>query len=322
MRTATVRLPALLLILVAGIIAVTNTVYVGNNTTYRLEDRRLMLHQAILHNERPPGGWKKPGANTTNIRILAVYLAQAMADVGKIDVLRAYRIIDAASIFLTLVLLGIYLRRWFPPATCAVGVLFIGAILPLTYGNHYFHPWDRPSLLLWLLTMWAIREDKPYLALVPLVLAVATKWDAVALPALYFMAWALRDNLVRVTFRTALLFAVGFSVYAGLRIVLPGGFLEKDALAIVASNFHDMLVFNVAHAPALAFTVPIILAIYGFRQSDHFARASALFGVLLFLPLLTGAVFREVRAEMMILVALLPTALTGFSRIAAPGDQR
>ena len=309
------RMMLLLLILLAGIVAVTETLFVGNSTVYQDEARRLALHHAILANEPPTDGWGPPGANTTNIRVMAVYLADAISRVGGVEVLKAYKAIDASSIFLVLVALGIYLRRWFPPPICALGVLFVGSVLPLTYAHHYFHPWDRPSLLLWLLTMWAIRENRPYLALFPLVLAVATKWDAVVLPGLYFMAWRLRENLIAVSIRTALMFAAAIGTYAALRIALPGGFIEKDTIAIVSANFHDLLSLNFAHPTLLVFALPAVLTVIGFRHADHFSKASVVFGLLLFLPLVTGAVFREVRAEMMILIALLPAALAGFCRM-------
>ena len=170
-------------------------------------------------------------------------------------------------------------------------------------------------MLLWPLTIWAIREDRVLLAIIPLVLAVATKWDAVVLPGLYLLAWATAESWKPVAAKTALMIAASLGVYAILRSALPGGFAEKDAIGILAANLRDLWSLNITHPPVLAFAIPAVLMILGFRHPDRFVKASAAFGLMLFLPLATGAVFREVRAEMIVLIAILPAALFGFAQL-------
>ena len=147
-----------------------------------------------------------------------------------------------------------------------------------------------------------------------LVAAVATKWDAVVLPGLYVLAWATSENWRSVIGKAAVLFAVSISTYALLRLLLPGGFAEKDLMEILLFNLKDILVRHITYPPVLAFTLPVILLFIGIWRADRYSRASAVFGLLIFLPLFLGTVFREVRAEMIVLIAILPAALHGITR--------
>ena len=86
-----------------------------------------------------------------------------------------------------------------PDTYCLIGVLYFSAIMPMTYYHHYFHPWDRIQLVLWLLLFYLVRERKP-LAIAPvLALSMTVKFDTLVVPGFYWLAHVSRERWVRVT---------------------------------------------------------------------------------------------------------------------------
>jgi hypothetical protein len=75
---------------------------------------------------------------------------------------------------------------------------------------------------------------------------------------------------------------------------------------------------NLGYPPLLVFALPVLLTAVGMRWSGRFLRASAVFGLALFIPIALGSHFAEVRAHMMILVLLLPCALVGLETLLWP----
>jgi len=302
------------LALLCGVITLVVQHYVGDLTIYRADAAatRLTMHEAILSNTPPPGGgWGAVGANATNVRVLVVYAAEALAAAAGASPLAAYKLIDVASLFATLLLLFAFLRRWFDDEYCLIAVLFTGCVLPLTLLLHVFHPWDRPSALVWLLMLFALRDDRPVALAALLVVAVAIKYDAVVLPGLYFLCRVSAANWRRTAAATAALFVVSFGTYAALRLALPGGFEERDIVSQMLKNLNQIIDLRNPHPSLLGFALPLLLAAVGFRASDRFMRAAAAFGVLMFLPFFLSTNFNEFRAHMPMFILLLPAALAG-----------
>ena len=67
--------------------------------------------------------------------------------------------------------------------------------------------------------------------------------------------------------------------------------------------------------PTLAFGLPIVLAILGYKSSDQFIRASVWFARMITVILIAASNFEEVRAEQMLIPLLAPAALYGLRRI-------
>ena len=308
------------LLALSAAITLTMQVWVGGSTVYSPEiaERRERLHEIILHNRaQTPEEIITLGANTTNIRVGAVYLAEGIHQVTGMDVLRAYRLIDTVALFAALPLVFWLYRRGTSREHALLTMLYVGAILPLTYYLFYFHPWDRPMLVLWILMIACVRFDRPLVLAAVLVVSMVVKFDALFLPGLYFMVYARRDNLVSVAARTAGLFAVTFGTYTTLRMIFPGGAAVGDTLWQIRTNFEHMAEFGLGYPPMLGLGIPVLLAIIGWRHADRFARASVVFAAGLACIYFVNSNFVELRAEMPLLLLVIPAALAGL-RVLLP----
>jgi hypothetical protein len=318
-----------LAIALAGIIAVILQAWIGPLTIYHgdLGEKREIMHDAILANEPPPGGWHAIGANGINIRVVAPGLAELAHRVTNISVSRIYRIVDTIALFSVLLLLLPFLRRWLPPEYCVIGVLYVGVCLVLTYFLHFFHPEDRLSLLAWISLLLLLRDGRMVLFTVGMLIGIAIKWDMVLAPALYWLNTVTRTSWRRPTAVTVLLFAISFGMVGLLRIVIfPGGFDKYDELGIVSQVIHQivynlgvMLDHHIAYPPLLVFALPAILAVRGLREAPRFVIASFAFGILLAVPFFILSNFIEVRAQMASLVMIAPAALLGLENLLAKG---
>ena len=89
-----------LLVLAAASLTLALQKWVGDVTLYNpaLRQSQLVLHQAILSNRLPPEyeSWSELGANGTNVRIGAVYVAEALQRLTHLDLFQVYRAIDTA----------------------------------------------------------------------------------------------------------------------------------------------------------------------------------------------------------------------------------
>jgi hypothetical protein len=306
-----------LLLILAGVLTVTQQRWVGYYTIYdhALAEKRLALHNAILHNEPPLGKtWREIGANRTNIRILAPYLAEGAHLATGIPVLKVYALLDTVTLFSIFLVLFAYLSAWLPPSFALVGLLYFAFVSTLTYHLHYFQPWDRLSLLCWLVGTILIRDNRLIALLVLLPIAITVKWDIIALPGLYWLAYWSRGSHRSVMLRTLALAGVSVVTVFVLTRAFPGG-VEVLEAGTLSRNWSVLVALHLGYPPLLAFGLPLLLAAFGLGSAPRFLRASGLFAVALFVPLVLNSNFAEVRAHMMILVLLLPTALIGLARL-------
>jgi hypothetical protein len=226
-----------------------------------------------------------------------------------------YVLLDTAFIFAALVGLFFYLRKWLPDTYCLIGLLYFAAMLPLSYFLHYFHPYDRLQLALWILLLYLIREQRTFLFGIVLAVSIVVKFDTMLLPALYCAAHVTRQNWRRILSQTAALFAIAFAVYAVLVTLFPAGaddpprFHYWTAWHLVQQNVHDILRMNIATPPLLVHAIPLVLACVQLWGRPRFLQASTGFAILLLGFYFLFSLFVEVRAQLMILVLLLPAAL-------------
>lgn len=307
--------------LIAVLFALVSTLvlqeWVGEATLYAdgLAGKRLDLHRAILENEPPGGGaWSDTGAKGTQLRVATVYLAEGISRLGP-SVLDAYRVIDTVSLFAALLLLMLFLRGFTDRRGTALATLYVVAVLPLTYLLHYFHPWDRPSLVLWLGFLILLRRCRIGWAVLLLVISVPVKFDTLFLPLL--VGWVLleRTSRARALLVTAVLLALMWGEFAVLRAWLGDGWESRAIADYLAMNLKALARWHVAHPVVLAFALPLGLAARGWRGADRFARGCALLAVLYLGIYFVRATFAEVRALVPMLVLLLPAALTGLREL-------
>jgi hypothetical protein len=307
----------LLLVGFISAVVLANQFWVGSTTIYdpQRSERRIQMHESILHNQPPPGAesWDAIGANGTNIRILTVYLVEAVHRSVGLSVPRVYWMVETASLFLFLLTLFFYLRWWFDPPVAALGLAYVGMMLPLTYFFHFFHPWDKPSWFVWVVLLLLLRSERLGAFAAVLFVSILIKFDTVVLPALYWLSFAARGKMVRTTLITAALLVLSFGTYWALSALIPGGAVPRSAGRLALDNLRVMADLKVSYPPLLMFAVPIATGIAGWRRVDRFSRATFGFGLGLLLLYFLQTHFVEVRAEIPLLVLMLPCALGGVS---------
>jgi hypothetical protein len=312
------RLPALLLALYAAILAYTHITYVGDLTLYSgaQETARAAAHDALVHNQSPVQGWNAIGGDGINIRIAVPYAVEAAHRYTGVAVGTLYKATDLLALWVTLLLLFVYLRRWFEPTLSLLAITFVAALLPLTFAFHYYHPWDRAGLLAWLLALFALRDQRWILFACAMLVAMLIKYDAIVLPILYFLAHARRDNWPRILRETLPAVIVALGSYVLLRALLPGGSEARDIFHHLARNSQMLLGQGLSYPPLLAFLLPAALTIAAWSQLDRFMRSCVLF-VLILVPLMFATTnFEEVRAEQIYLLLLMPATLRGVQRLS------
>jgi len=324
-RAARVARP-ILLVLVAAALTVLLQRWVGDTTIYSRDaaETRVEFHNAILKNKPPRGStWQMTGLNGLNNRVFTVYLAEVVHRSTGLSIGKIYFLIESVALFSIFILLFFFCRRWVSEPYCVIGMLFFGCVAVLTYHLHVFQPWDRLSLLSWMVLIMLIWENHLLLFVLLLPVAMTIKWDVFVLPALYWLTYVSHANWRRVTLVSVGLAAIVIATFAALTTAFPGGFDDKRSIpAQLAHNWGHFTEHRiVAYPPLLAFIVPLVLAAFGVRGADRRVRAAALFGVLL-LPLMAMTMaFEEVRAEMGPFVLVLPAALLGLGRVLADSPE-
>lgn len=249
-----------------------------------------------------------------------MYAAESVHRATGIPVQRVYFWLDTVALFASLMVLYGFLRWWASPAQALAGVLITILILPLTYALHSFHPWDRLSLLIWVALLSLLRAERLLLFALLLVIGMLVKYDLVLLPGLYLLT-RLPDREPRVLVTTAALFLVSIGTYLFIVYAFGAGTGERSIGTQVMHNFEQIRRLKIWYPPLLGFAIPAMLAMAGFSRADRFARGSAGFALLLCIPLFLLSNFAELRAEMPVVVLLLPAGLAGLDRLATGSGQ-
>jgi len=309
----------ILLLVLAAVATLIMQRYVGGETIYAPEvaAQREADHQFILTNRLPPGKtWSSYGLAGTNARAATVYLAEGIHRAFKLSLHHTYFLIDTLALFASLLGLYAFLRLGSTPAFALFGLLYFCLVLPLTYALHVFHPWDRLSVLFWIALLCCLRTDRLGAFAALLVAGILVKYDLVPLPGLYFLVNWRRQNARRITLTTLALFLLSFGTYAALSLHFGSGVGQRTQVwAQITRNLDYLGTTLILYPPLLAFTLPLLLTVIGWRSADRFARAAAVFAGLLVFPLFLATNFGEVRAEIPFLLLLLPCALTGLQSI-------
>jgi hypothetical protein len=317
--------PRVLLVLLCLVLTLGLQYWVGGATIYRTEyiAPRETLHSYIVRNQLPPGQtWMALGAHSLNIRVGAVYLAEAIHRTTRAPVYLVYKALETGFLLLAFLLFFAFIRDGVPRVYAVLALLYFAAITPLTYFLHVFHPWDRPALVTWLVCLILLRSERLLLLTLVLSLGVAIKFDIMVLPVLYFLAFARRENWRRIALRTGGMLAATFATYVALRLAFPGGFdSQRTVIEQIAKNLREFAAIPLFHPPLLALALPLLLGVVGWRSADRFKRASWGLGVALLVPLFLMTNFQELRAEMPVVVLLMPCALAGARVVLEKGRQ-
>ena len=294
--------------------------WVGGATLYAEElwAHREMMHGAILHNQLPDSArtWTTLGANGLNVRLLTVWAAEGLHRLTGMRIERSYLWIETAALLACCLLLYAFLEPYTGWRFALGSLLYWGTVLPLTYLQHRFHPWDKPSIALWLLALICTWRRRWWALGAVLFLGVLTKFDILVFPALVFLAFRKTDPWKDVVLRTAALFALTISTFVFLCWLAPGGFEERSVLGLVKTNLQALRATTFAYPPLLALGPAVLLAGLGYRTADHFARSCVQLAIMVAVLLFLQSHFVEFRAEVPLLILLLPAAWYGLSRIA------
>jgi hypothetical protein len=312
-----------LLVLLMGVASIVEVNFVGDTTIYslKLANSREELHESIVHNHPPAGGWAERGANDAlNIRIAIPYLVEFLHNETGVRVLQLYKGVDLICIWLALIIFFAYLNEHFTAWESALACLYFAAILPLTFAFHFYHPYDRASLVAWLLAIWCARAQRFWEFSAVTILAVLIKYDAIVLPGLYFFGNATPQTWRKYAFRASAIGIILFSIFVGLFLLLSGFYVWIDYVDLTLRNLEMMIWNNLLYPPILAFGLPLVLAILGYKISDQFMRASVWFATMIAAILIVATNFEEVRAEQMLIPLLAPAALCGLRRILGEPD--
>ena len=122
--------------------------------------------------------------NNEQSRLLQFYIPEALHRLG-LSVVHAYILQRWLFILLAFICFHFYLRKWFGAQLAFGGVVFLSAIIPLSYFNDLQE--SQPLLLLaFLLALWAIREHRTVWYAIVLTLGAANNETMLILPAVFF----------------------------------------------------------------------------------------------------------------------------------------
>lgn len=250
-----------------------------------------------------------------------------------LEIVDAYVLQRWLFVFLAFVAFHAYLRRWFDPRGCFLGVALLAALMPLSYFDHLQE--SAPLLLLtFLLGLWAIREGRDGWYAAILALGALNNETVLILPAVYlfvhFEGFDAR-HLSKLWTRTVGTALPAFAVTLAIRWTtrdrpyLGGGQLGnafgRNVEGVVAGLGTSPLDWwNTPYLfPLLLYGALWVFAFQGFSGKPRFLRRASLV-----VPIFVGihvavAVLYEVRQLLPLAFLLIPLALF---TLVPPGARR
>ena len=147
--------------------------------------------------------------NNEQSRLLQFYIPEAFRRLFGLSVIHAYILQRWLFVFLALVCFHVYLRKWFDARLAFAGVMFLAAIMPLSYFNDLQES-SALLLLTFLLGLWAIREHRTGWYMLILTVGAVNNETMLFLPSVFFfynfkeLEWRRLGRLVLVTLGTSL----------------------------------------------------------------------------------------------------------------------
>lgn len=292
--------------------------WIGDQTVYsrQLEAQREAFHFGILENKAPGGAsWAAVGGRTVQKRIGVVYLAEVIRKHTTLSVGKIYKLLDSVFLFVSLLGLFFFLSRWVPDIYCLLGVLYFCAMLPLTYFFQLFHPWDRLQLAIWIGLLFLIADRRFVLLAIGLFISVLVKFDTVLLPFFYFAVHLKKNQWQKTCFESVALLILVFSTYFVLGQIFPDplehdvGFNWSFAFSQLQKNTQTLIGMTMRFPPLLVHALPVFLSLFFLQSKDRFVWTAVAFALGLSAVYIMFSNYEEVRAHMVVLVLVLPSAL-------------
>jgi len=115
------------------------------------------------------------------------------------------------------------------------------------------------------------------------------------------------------------MFVVGFILLIILTKLRPNGFssdfLTASYKTIINGNLLYIKQYGFSYPPFLVFVFPLLGGLLGLKKMELFSKACFIIGVLALPSYFVSSWFHETRAEMPILLLLLPGALEFYQRL-------
>ncbi len=158
--------------------------------------------------------------NNEQSRLLQWMIPEAIHRFLGTSIQNAYLLQRWFFVFLAFVAFHAFLRRWFDDKIAFAGVVFLSAVMPLTYMNYLQE--SAPLLMVtFLLALWAIRDHRPVIYAGILLLGTLNNETMLVLPAVFFFynfegfRWG---HLLKLAGRTIATCLPAYAVAASIRI--------------------------------------------------------------------------------------------------------
>jgi len=260
--------------------------------------------------------------NNEQSRILQFLVPEALHRIFDTSIITSYAIARLAFVFLAFVVFHYFLRKWFSPIASFGGVMILSSALMVSFLIHDLQESAPLLMLLFILGLWAIREEKDGLFCLFMLLGGGmTNETMLVLPLGYFL-YRVRSlkftHLLRTGIRTVLLAAPAFIAQGTLRYInrfqphLGGAFHWPDNIQGIWAEltFPYQAIFNGEFIYLfLVFSIFWILAVIGlFKSPLFFRRVFWITPFFLAANLITGKI-NESRQMIPLGFILIPMAL-------------
>lgn len=279
---------------------------------------RIELHRQIVRADAP---------SPYQYRILIPYVAEGLWYLGK-KILPEHHAFALTYIFINITALFLFiwvgfhlLTEWYHPEYALIGTLFITAVMPITFFDHYFQPWSFWEALFYNMALLMIlRQRWVWLGIIILLAALNRETSLVILPTFVltglaetkFLCWR-KWNWNRLPL-LVLYILLWSTVFISLRLIRPPTPHVETIAQIWQFNIQPQ---NIIHAGInwmlfLGGFWP--LALIGYPRAPSFLKRAA--WVLVFhLPLiLIWGYWREVRMLILYYFVLVGLGLAALPR--------
>ena len=311
--------------LLSLILSITLQIYIGNANIYFSREASgnsywVDQHEGVLRNQLPNGKtWDGIGMNGVNIRIGVVYFADWISKFIRWPIMKTYRWIDNCFLVATFFFLYFVLELWLGSNRAFIGVFYYAFSQITSYFPLHWHPWDRPSHFLWLLSLFLLFKKRDILLWLIVMLGMLIKYDLIMISGVYFLANISKTNWRKPLVVSCLLFFSCASLLWLLIQIFPGGFPdtakgESHFSKLIAFNIQKFLEVPLAYPPLLVFSLPLLLGFWGWKKASQFEKSGYLIGSFALPGYFCTSYFGETRAEMPLLLMILPCALRAINQ--------
>jgi len=232
--------------------------------------------------------------------------------------LLSYAMYDLLGVFFILVMLFLWLEKWFPRAWALSGVLFVAATMPIALRDHYFQPWSLLETALFSASLLAIYGERYGLLAFLLMLASLNREMAVFIPLAFLVTRVDVGGILRqrgrIDWRPVLLFVALLVEWAAIYLAIR--YVQGEAPHI--HTVGELLRVNLTREGLFLALVNgtlflggfWVLAVFGYRYAPGFIKRLTLIIPMYLMVIGIWGVWYEVRLLMPLYPVLLPLGLS------------